>query len=184
MRWRLLLVAGLLAGCTGDDAPDDDLTAVHPPEIARATSARQALTGANLPMLDPATLNDAEIARSLAEGPRCDFRYTIAGAPVLAVRMEPTGVARAAVVKLNGHLVPLEPAPAEAGAEAGARLRIVADPIRLYVEAASLAPRAGDRDSRRQEANMIFEVGDRLRAGYRGFLDCALEPRTQALGHR
>ncbi len=30
----------------------------------------------------------------------------------------------------------------------------------------------------------LLPLALRLRAGYRGYLDCALEPRTQALGYQ
>ena len=184
MRWRPWLAIGLLAGCTQADAPDDDLQAIHPPEIARIASAGEALAGAHVPTLDPSTLNDAEIAKSLKEGPRCDFRYTTAGAPVLAVRMEPKGAAVSAIVKLNGHLVPLEPAPIESSSGPGDRLLIVSEPVRIVVQPDPAAPKSARPGIQRREADMIFEIGKMLRAGYRGYLDCALEPPTQALGHK
>ena len=187
MGWRLILVFGLLAGCAEDDAPDDDLKAIRPPEIARIVPASEALAGAHVPTLDPSTMNDAEIAKSLAEGPRCDFRYTTAGAPVLAIRMaamEPTGTALSAIVKLNGQLVPLEPARKEAGKASADRLLMASEPVRIMIQPDAAPTRMARNGVQRREADMIFEVGQRLRAGYRGYLDCALEPRTQALGHK
>lgn len=184
MRPHVLLAFVLIAACTEADAPDDDLTAIHPPVIARTASPAEALANATVPTLDPHTLNDAEIVKSLPEGPRCDFRYTTAGAPVLAVRVEPTGTVRSAIVKLNGYLIPLHPAPVESGNGSGQRLQLVAEPIRIDVEADSFTPRAEGPETRRQEADMTFAVGTALRVGYGGFLDCALEPRTEALGHK
>ncbi len=184
MSWRLVLVFGLLAGCAENDAPDDDLKAIRPPEIARIMPAGEALVGAHVPTLDPSTMNDAEIAKSLPEGPRCDFRYTTAGAPVLAVRMEPSGAALSAIVKLNGQLVPLEPAREEAGKPPVDRLLIASEPVRIMIQPDAPGTKMARNGVQRREANMIFEVGQGLRAGYRGYLDCALEPRTQALGHK
>lgn len=184
MRWRLLLLCGLLAGCAENDAPDDDLKAIHPPEIARILGASEALAGAHVPTLDPGTMHDAEIAKPLGEGPRCDFRYTTAGAPVLAVRMEPSGAALSAIVKLNGQLVPLEPAPIEPGTASTDRLLMISEPVRIVVQPDPPAPWKARPGVHRREANMILEVGKKLRAGYRGYLDCALEPPTQALGHK
>jgi hypothetical protein len=184
MNWHLLLAVVLLVACTESDAPDDDLTSIHPPDIARIVPAGDALDGAHVPTLDPITMNDAEIAKSLPEGPRCDFRYTTAGAPVLAVRVEPAGAARSAIVKLNGHLVPLEPAPIDAGTTSDDRLLVAAEPIRIVVQPDPAAPWKTRQGVQRRQADMIFEVGEKLRAGYRGYLDCALEPPTQALGHK
>lgn len=184
MSWRLVLVFGLLAGCAENDAPDDDLKAIRPPEIARIVPAGEALVGAHVPTLDPSTMNDAEIAKSLAKGPRCDFRYTTAGAPVLAVRTEPTGAALSAIVKLNGQLVPLEPAHEESAKAPADQLLMASEPVRIMIQPDAARMRMGRNGAERREANMIFEVGERLRAEYRGYLDCALEPRTQALGHK
>ena len=168
----LLLAVGLLAACTESSAPDDDLQAVHPPEIARIVPAGEALAGANIPMLDPSTMNDAEIRKALAQAPGCAFRYTTSGDPVLALHREPAGKALSAVVKLNGHLVPLQAAQADAAP--GERLVMVSDPVRIALQpdpSEGKTPRAGIE---RREANMTFEVGRQLRVGYRGYLDCAL----------
>lgn len=152
---------GLLAGCSESDAPDDDLTAIRAPGIARIVPASEAISGAHIPTLDPAPMNDAEILKALGEGPHCEFRYTSTGKPVLAVKARPNGAAQG-VVKLNGHLVVLQSAPAENATV------LEADRVRM-----TLTPDPGEKaDGSQVEATSIFEIGNDLRAGYRGYYDC------------
>lgn len=178
-RWPLLLALGPIAACTEGGAPDDALKAVHPPETARIVPASEALAGAHVPTLDPATMNDAEIRKALAASPRCYFRYTSSGEPVLAFRMEPGAAERGAIVKLNGHLVWLETVGADPSTAPTDGLRMHSEPVRIVVQPDPRDPATAAVGARR-EATMIFEVGQSLRAGYRGYADCGHEPRPQA----
>ena len=183
-RASLLMGLGLLAGCGEADAPDDALTAIHAPEIARIEAAEVVLDGAHIPTLDPGTMNDAEIRKAIGPGPRCAFRYTSTGRPVLAVDLPPDGATRRGVVKLNGSLVILTVAPTELASAEGAAgpadvlaadvLALAAEPIRttLWPFPRGLTETRGGLRS--LEATMVFEVGDSLRAGYRGYLDCVV----------
>jgi hypothetical protein len=161
----LLVALVALAGCGERAAPDDETNPVRAAEIARITPASEAIAGAHIPTLDPATLLDAEIEKVLGPGPRCEFRYTSEGRPVLAARGSAGNAAPDAVVKLNGHLVPLSRARAETGS-----LVLSADSVRLTVPPDGGEP-TGSR--RQREANAIFEVGESLRVGYRGYYRCA-----------
>jgi hypothetical protein len=106
-------------------------------------------------------MNDAEILKALGEGPHCVFRYTSTGKPVLAVKASPNGAAQG-VVKLNGHPVVLQPAPAENA------IVLAADRLRM-----AITPDPGDEaEGSQTEATSIFEIGNDLRAGYRGYYDC------------
>ena len=152
---------GLLAGCSESDAPDDDLEAIRAPAIARIVPASEAISGAHIPTLDPAPMNDAEILKALGAGAHCEFRYTSTGKPVLGVKPAANGAAQG-VVKLNGHLVLLQSAPAKNA------IVLAADRIRM-----ALTPDPGDEaDGSQIEAISNFEIGDDLRAGYRGYYDC------------
>jgi hypothetical protein len=171
----LLAVLAVLGGCGESDAPDDKIQPVHAPEVRRVLPAEEAIAGAQLPTLDPVTLVEAEIADAIGTGPRCEFRYTGAGGPVVAMSMAGDGEATRGVVGLNGNLVLLEPAQDDAGGRQAA-FRLRAGPIR-----AAVAPDPDDqaeelKGARRREADMVFEIGDSLRAGYRGYLDCIAEP--------
>jgi hypothetical protein len=179
-----ILILVLLAGCNRNDAPDDDLEAVQAPEIARMVPAEEALAGVEIPSLDPATMNDAQVRNAVGSGSYCQFRYTTAGKPVLAVNMPLGGGPGSGIIKLNGNLVALEPEPIDgSGNERSGKLSLAADPIRMTV-----LPDPGEsgenRDGvRRQEANMIFEVGQTLKVGYRGYLDCASHPPPESPSH-
>jgi hypothetical protein len=154
-----------VTGCGERAAPDDETNPVQAAEIARITPANEAIAGAHIPTLDPATLVDAEIEKVLGPGPRCEFRYTSEGRPVLAATARANGEARDGVVKLNGHLVVLGRATPGAG-----ELALAADRVRLTVTPEGAAKAAG---ARQREADVIFEVGDSLRVGYRGYYRCA-----------
>jgi hypothetical protein len=166
----LLLALLLAAGCSGSEAPDDMLDPARGDGIARIRPAAEVLEGAHIPTLDPARLNDAEIAKALGPGPKCLFRYTRSGRPVLAVAAGP-GESRAgsgaavgpadAVIKLNGDLVVLEAQVTEAGT------LLAADGIRLSVS------QLDGPDGEQREATAILEIGDGLRAGYRGYAGCS-----------
>lgn len=157
----LLLALGPLAACGG---PDDETDATPAPGIVRIVPGNEAVSGAHIPTLDPMTMVDAEILKVLGEGPRCEFRYTSAGRPVLAARPSWTGDAADGVLKVNGHLVALSRTSAE-----GDGLVFADDKIRVTVR-----PEDGERSdgARQQEAEVVFEIGDSLRAGYRGYYRC------------
>ena len=160
----LLVALGGLAACGEQEAPDDLTNPVDSPEIARIVPAGEAIAGAHIPTLDPATMVPAEIENVLGEVPRCEFRYTSEGRPVLAASAAAGGEAPAGVVKLNGHLVPLQRDPADAQS-----IVLASDPIRLSVTPEGEAPAEG---AMQREANAIFEVGSSLRVGYRGYYRC------------
>ncbi|WP_230532409.1 DUF6692 family protein [Microvirga roseola] len=180
---RLALVAAfglLVAGCSESEAPDDDLSSIRAPEITRIMPASEALTGAHIPSLDPAPMVDAAIQKALGAGPRCEFRYTTAGRPVLAAGMQPDGTPSGGIVKLNGSLVPLGPVPVDIAAGPEGLLLLAADPVRVAVMPI-IDDEAEEREGlRRQEATMIFEVGQELRVGYRGYLDCGSGPPVRS----
>lgn len=160
----MLVALGALAACGEEAAPDDVTDPVHAPEVARVAPASEAVGGANIATLDPATMVDAEISKVLGPGARCEFRYTSEGRPVLAASASAGGEAPAGVVKLNGRLVALQ----REGADAQSVV-LRSDEVRLTVTPDGGAPLD---DARRREANAIFEVGNNLRVGYRGYYRC------------
>ena len=174
----LCLAAALLAACSGNEAPDDELRHIKPPEAARIMPAGEALAGAHVPTLDPATLHEAEIRKALASGPRCDFRYTSTGKPVLAIRLTAGESVSEGVVKLNGHLIVLRPSSELRAGEATEGFLLLADPVRIRVSPDQKKQGVTQTGVERREANVTFELGEDLWAGYRGYLDCAPEPQT------
>ncbi len=163
---RCLLALGLLAGCSESDAPDDELNPVRGHTISRIVPAGEAIAGAHLPTLDPMTMNDAEVEKALGTGPRCAFRYTSTGRPVLAFQGRPGTDPGQGVVKLNGNLVLLQSQSADGS------LALQADEVRLV-----LSPKPGEPPDEREEAGRIemdtvFTAGDGVKAGYRGYFGC------------
>lgn len=160
----LVVALGLLAACENKDAPDDQTNPARAPAISRVLPANEAIAGAHIPSLDPMTMVDAEIRKVLGPAPRCEFRYTSEGNPVLAATAASTSDMPDGVVKVNGHLVELTRASAEAGV-----LALAAGSIRVTV-----TPEGGEPTGRahRREVDVVFEIRDRLRAGYRGYYRC------------
>jgi hypothetical protein len=128
-------------------------------------------------------MHEAEIRKALEPGPWCNFRYTTSGKPVLAFNVQSDGQASSGVVKLNGHLVVLKPASSAGAAEGNGELRLLADPVHMSV-IPDARNQAIEDNARRKEANAIFEVGESLKVGYRGYLDCTSEPMTLQGGGR
>lgn len=171
-RLVLAFTLGLLAACDGNDAPDDVVRHPRAPETARILPAEEALANAEVAKLDPATMSDAEIREVIGTGLRCVYRYTSAGKPVLAVGAQPNGPPLGGVVKLNGNLVRLDATPAAGAGGATDNLRLTSGPIRIAV---TPDPGEGTEEGdgvRRREADLIFEIGENLRVGYRGYLGC------------
>jgi hypothetical protein len=160
------------------DVPDDELHPVKGSQVARILPAKEALDGAHVPTLGPATMHEAEIRKALDPGPRCDFRYTTRGNPVLAVALRPGSEASAGVVKLNGHLVFLKSTSDAGTTDGNGEFVLAADPVRMAVIPDADVQVIERRNVQRREANAIFEVGRSLRVGYRGYLDCTSEPPT------
>lgn len=164
-----VVAIGVLTGCSESGAPDDAPS--NAPEIATVKTAAQALEGAHVPTLDPGTLNDAQIGKVIGTRPRCTFRYTSSGRPVLVAGLKPDGSPELGLIKLNGSLVPLQPGGAATEIAPGGFL-LVAEPVRLSVQPQPEAATSALAGGQRVEAEMVFEVGQDLRVGYGGYLDC------------
>lgn len=166
-----------LASC-GDARPDDKLQGVPPPPVAELTPAATALQGANIPTLDPATMADAEIGAVIGAGPRCEFRYTRSGHPVLAFAGGLAPSAGAGVVKLNGKLVPLRRRPS---ADAGF-YTLDAENLTLSIAVPDESLAEDDLGRERVEARMVFELreGQGLEVGYGGYFSCPVQSADEA----
>jgi hypothetical protein len=156
-------IFALLGGCN-DSAPDDETNPVRAEKISRIVPASEALSRAYLPKLDLTKMDDAEIRKALGAGPRCEFRYTSYGKPVLALRDSGGESGRHAVIKLHDDLVLLQ-------RDGSGRPALMAEGIRVTLT----GPRSRQpppKAAGRQEADLVLEAGDSLKAGYRGYYSC------------
>lgn len=166
LAWKLLtpLAALLLTAC-GDPAPGEGvkkpLMSGPTPEVV---SAREAVGTPDIPTIDPQTLDAAEIDKVLGAGPRCIFAYTAESSPVVALEL--TGdKAGQGVMKVHGLLVKLAAQRAEAGGFA-----LSTDGMSVSIKPAEIA---GDpMPAKLTEADMVFELEQGLRVGYRGWYRC------------
>lgn len=164
--WKLLtpLAALLLTAC-GDPAPGkgvkEPLMSGPTPEVV---SAREAVATPDIPTIDPQTLDTAEIEKVLGAGPRCLFAYTAESAPVVALEL--TGdKAGQGVLKIHGRLVKLAARRTEAGG-----FDLSAEGMSVSIQPAK---GAGDAmPTELTEADMLFELEQGLRVGYRGWYRC------------
>lgn len=166
MRLAILVALGALCACGEHDVADDETQPVGSSEIPRLVSAQGALAGAGVSTIDPHTMNDAEISKALGAGPFCAFRYTSAGKPVLAVKPRSNSSQAEGVVKLNGGLVTLRKSPAPDA------LVLAADGVHLTLTFADRERKSQRKAEDVREADMLFEIDDRLRVGYRGYYTC------------
>ena len=156
----LLTSASLLSGCGEREAADDIINPPRSEEAARVLSGEEAIAGADIPTLDPATMVDAEIAKVLGSPAQCTFRYTSAGKPILALKGTPGGTATTAVLKVNAHLVELQPAGGDGN------LVLTSGPISVTLSADDV------QAEEKVEADMVFAIGESLRVGYSGYYQC------------
>lgn len=155
----------ILSGCSEASAPDDETKPARAEKIPRLVPAAEALSGADIPTLDPSMMNDAEIRTALGDATYCEFRYTSAGKPVLALLPSPGGDQAAAVIKLGGKLVTLKPGGGGNGTS------FAAD--RIHVTLSPMKGEAENNPAKLRDADMVFEVGEELRAGFRGYYKCS-----------
>ena len=153
----VLGTAAFLSGCGEQEPADDIINPPRPAEVAALVSAEEAISGANVPTLDPAPMNDAEVAKVLGQPAQCTFRYTSFGKPVLALQGAPGSSEARAVLKVNGDLVELKPLGDG---------RLSSGPITVTLSPAEEAP------GEMVEAGMFFEIGESLGVGYQGYHQC------------
>lgn len=129
---------------------------------SKIVSLDQALSTADVAVIDPGFLTDMEIDALFPNGPACTFNYTTGSPPALVIGEvdgQTTGL-----IKLSGDLVRLDAASAtELGTE-GLSIRISA-PV-----ASTTTLNSVGSDS--AEADMTLELEAGLTAGYRGFYSC------------
>jgi hypothetical protein len=139
-------------------------------------SLEEALRTTYLGKLHLEPLRSAEVDRLLEQGGGCVFLWTAASDPILAVRIASArpSVGRG-IIKLNGRLVALRSASNVRPGNLAAGTVMVAEGIRVSVTSANAAEDSPGISARR--ADLVFELAEDRRVGYRGFYRCAAEVR-------
>lgn len=137
-----------------------------PNEPKEIVSLEEALSTANVAILDPGFLKEAEIAKALPDGPVCSFSYTSDSDPVFVTGVAPEGTA--GIVKLSGDLVGVDMTDTP---DLARGFETTSDGMTIKIQSPS--GDALNASGATQEADMILELDAGLSAGYRGFYRCA-----------
>lgn len=133
---------------------------------ARIVSLEEALSTAEVAILDPEFMREDDIARLFPNGARCTFHYTEDSPPVLAIAAQDDGAA--GLLKISGDLVRLD---TEATAQTrGTTLRAQGIAVQVTAPGGAADPEA--QIGELQPADLLLELDAGLRAGFRGFYTC------------
>lgn len=135
-------------------------------EPAGIVDLDQALSSAEMAILNPGLLTEEEIAQLLPNGAACTFNYTTSSPPVLAIGPQDDGTA--ALVKISGDLVRLDAGTIDAMSTGP---NIEADGVSIHVRAPSGTDSLNATPDP-QDANLVLNLEAGLSAGYRGFYSC------------
>jgi hypothetical protein len=127
---------------------------------AEPGTVEDALANTLVSTLDPAPMPEAEADRVLEPGARCTFNRSPETDPILWASRD-----GGAAMKLNGVLVSLEGTADPQGETAEFSAPGTAITVR----------RLGDDADWRQNAELVFQLDQGLRVGYRGFYSCGTE---------
>lgn len=130
------------------------------PPAPQIVSLDEALSTADVAVIDPGFLNEDDISQLLPEGATCIFTYTTTSPPALALGS--VGGERAGLVKLSGDLVRVDQTATGIGTN-GLTIRLAAIGDTGSLETVGAEP---------VEATMVLELDAGLSAGYRGFYSC------------
>jgi hypothetical protein len=121
----------------------------------------EALSSAEIAILDLEFLTNEDIAQLFPNGAACTFRYTTTSKPVLASGQ--IDGATAALAKISGDLVRLD--------STGGSATLSTEGMSVTLSAPDGAA-ALENNNEMQDANLVLELDAVLRAGYRGYYGC------------
>lgn len=129
---------------------------------ARIVSLEQALSTAEVPVLDLEFMQGADLGKLFPAGAACTFAYTRGSPPVLAVGAE------GGLVKISGDLVRLETDAATLPTGPALSAEGISVRVTAPGDGAALEAQGGEM----QQANLLLELDAGLSAGYRGYYSC------------
>jgi hypothetical protein len=130
---------------------------------AEEMPAGEAARRAELAETDLESLTDAELQRMLGSAPVCRFAYA-AGDAAVAAATAPGAEASRGVIKLHGHLVPMN---VRYQTSAGEGFELSGDDVSV-VATPDEASAGGDA----RDAVARLRIGNELEVGYGGFYEC------------
>ena len=148
-----------------DIASSGDAAEQKSDKQARIVSLQEALSTAEVAVLDPEFLSEDDIGKLFPDGARCTFTYTEDSPPVLAGGVQENSAS--GLIKISGDLVRLE--TDVASLTRGPALS--ADGISVRVVApggTGLRAQGGEA----QEADLLLVLDTGLSVGFRGFYAC------------
>ena len=131
----------------------------------RVVSLQEALSTAEVAVLDPEFMSKADIGTLFPDGARCTFTYTEDSPPVLAAGHQEDGAS--GLLKISGDLVRLE--TDAASLTRGPTLSAQGISVRVVSAGGAEFDAWG---SEKQEADLLIELEAGLKAGFRGFYAC------------
>jgi len=137
-----------------------------PKKPTKIVSLEEALSTANVAILDPGFLKGSDIEDALPSGPVCSFSYTSDSDPVFVTGVAPEGTA--GILKLSGDLVGVDMTDTS---DLARGFETTSDGMTIKIQSPS--GDALNASGATQEADMILELDAGLSAGYRGFYRCA-----------
>ncbi|UXX85274.1 DUF305 domain-containing protein [Roseovarius pelagicus] len=129
---------------------------------AEIVSLQDALSTAEVAILDPEFMTEQEIVQLFPDGAACTFNYTKTSPASLAVGN--VGGATTALVKLSGDLIRLE--------TDGSGRTLTADGITMRLSVPNENGNFDTAGGEPAEADLVLELDAGLRAGYRGYHKC------------
>jgi hypothetical protein len=134
-----------------------------PKPPADEVPAAEAVKRADLATTDLESMTDEELQRMLGSGPVCRFAYGAGAAAVAAATPPGAGDSRG-VIKLHGHLVPME---VRYQTLAGDGFELTSGDVSVVA-----APYEGTAANGPRDADARLRIGRELDVGYGGFYEC------------
>ncbi|MEO4043665.1 DUF6692 family protein [Hoeflea sp. CAU 1731] len=140
----------------GDISDGNVVDSIYEDPPARVGTVEDALNNTLISTLDPSPVTAEEAAEIVTSGEKCRFNRSPETDPVLWAAQDGSNGA----MKLNGVIIPLE--------SNGVQGSLSAQGVRMTVRP------LGENADWRSDAELVFQLDQRLSVGYRGFYECGI----------
>lgn len=171
LRTSSLMAVMLLAAC-GDPAPGEGVDEPHAQDTApEIMSASEAVRTPEISTIDLQTMDAAEFEEVIGTDSRCSFTYTRASAPAFVASVTSQDGAEGAI-KIHGKLVRIVAREVKTVDDLVQGTTFTADGLRVHV---SPRPKEDNAGGQPRQANVVLELEQGLKVGYRGWYACRKE---------